>query len=120
MPTDNRLIALPLDGQPHIAGNGCILAVLGFYTGKLMHFLRAGVWLVVLEMTLHAGDDLLGHQIRPPLGIPAVGAGDVLIRAGNLDDASDLRIEGIGVLVANAGIAQIDVFAMVIVKHTTI
>ena len=73
--------------------------MLTFYTGEWMDFLGTFIGLVILEVALHAGNHLFGHQIRPPLGIPAISAGNILIRFRNLDHAGDLRIEGIFVFI---------------------
>ena len=77
-----------------------------------MDFLGAGIGLIILKMPFHAGNYCLGHKIDPLLGIPAVGAGNMLVGTGNFNDGSNLRMKGIGMLVANAGITQIDIFAM--------
>ena len=83
-----------------------------------MYLFGGSIRFIVRKMPLHPGYHLLGDQIRPPLGIPAVGAGNVPILTGKLNKRCDLGIEGVGMLITNADITKVNIFAMIILEHT--
>ena len=85
-------------------------------TGQRMDLLGRAVRLIVREVALHAGDNRFGHEIHPPLGVPPVGAGDILICAGEADHGGDLGIEGVGVLIPHTGVAQVPIGPVVVIK----
>ncbi len=62
-----------------------------------------------------AAEDLLGHHGPPPLGHPAIGAGDVL--AVHLNNRSELRVEAGAGFIAFAHQSQVFVFTVAIVEH---
>ena len=82
--------------------------------------LGAGIGLVILKMSLHAGNDLLCHGFDVPLWHPAVGAGNILRRAGNFDYACNLTAERSIALVPDKRIAQVCILSMGILKHTNL
>ena len=71
--------------------------------------------LIILEVPGSAADNLLCHHGHPPLGHPAIRAGDVLTI--DLDHGSELGIEAGAAFVTLADQAKILVFAMIVIEH---
>lgn len=120
MPAYDRLVALPPAGQPYIAGNTGVFTMLLQFARQRCGLLGAGIGLVIFKMSLHAGNDLLGHGFDVPLWHPAVSAGNILLRAGNFDYTRNLAAERSIALVPDKRIAQVSILSMGIIKHANL
>ena len=85
--------------------------------GERRRLSGSGIGLIVLEMSLHAGDDLAGQGLYIPLGHPAVRAGYIPVRSRELYDAGDLGGKAGMAPVSDKGIAQVCIFSMGVLKH---
>ncbi len=97
-PVNGGLVTMPVDGQPHIAGDAGVLPVHCLHPWQRVLLLWREIRCIAGKMPFHTLDDLAGEHGEPPLGIPAVGAGDIEVMSRYLQNAGDLGIEALYLL----------------------
>ena len=102
----DRLLPLPRDGQPDIAGLIRVLAVLLLHARERQRLLRRSIRLIIFKMLCCAIQDGFAHLRNIPLRHPPIGTGDILLCTMDLQHTGDLRIEGRVCLISDTGVAQ--------------